>query len=160
MVIRETDNMTLSYINLAEVELYDTAFTKIPNFHLSASRSVAFFQDKPASQCIDGDLNKVCFSQNLAQTSMPPRLVIDYPCVDNRTALSAVLISNTMDSCCTSRIMDFTLEFVNAAGVVDRRQQLFTEAAETYLVNGTGSGAGECTSSCYVCDVLAAQLLQ
>lgn len=141
VVIRAALPATANSINLAEVELFDLAGIRIPTDQLQLSMSSIFNASSEYSPftCNDGNIGSFCSSGNAYDgLDLQPWLRIQYSCPTGETSLSHVVVVNRF-GCCYERIMDYKLEFVNAAGVVDRPSYRFASADERYNITAQAS---------------------
>jgi hypothetical protein len=117
--IRLTDKATVGVpLNLLEVTLVGASGNPLPRDSLTFTLSSTFNPSLAASNCNDG----VTAGLGICHTSIydtAPSLTVNYLCA-SATALSQVVVYNRENSCsgCADRIKSFTLDFINAAGLI------------------------------------------
>lgn len=104
-----------TWLNLAEVQLWSLSGSLITS-GVNAQLSTTY-PSYPAQNCFDGNLATLCHTNN---GDADPWMRITYPCPSGNAAstLKKVVVYNRNESCCSERIKDFTVEFVDVEGAV------------------------------------------
>jgi hypothetical protein len=138
LAIRPTSTAT-TFINIAEIELFDTRASKIAAGRVTLSIS-SVLPGFVATFCNDGSSTSICHSLDPASGDPTPTLHAFYPCTGGRSGLSKVVVVNRQD-CCRERLDQFTLDFLTPAGTPDWPSSFtFTGARATHTI----AVGGEC----------------
>ena len=140
MRIRPTTPGSATFLNIAEMSLYDAAGAPIAP--LAATLSTTYNNGpgsySPAENCIDGNTTSICSSYDPGAGDSSPTLTVRYNCSGGSSTAAKVVVHNRPD-CCQDRLTLFTLDFLNASQQMDASSFQFIGARGTYTVLGSGA---------------------
>ncbi len=131
---------------LSSAVLYGTDGQQLSPDVLTFSLS-SVWQSFRGSNCNDGDAGTICHTLGLDGSTTPgtwdahPTLTITYPC-NGSTDLTRVVVTNTPDSCCKDRILDYRISFLNSTGHKDQKTFYFSAVSDTYTAQLAGGALG------------------
>jgi hypothetical protein len=132
VVIRPTLLPGTEDLNLGEVQLFARDGSQIPPSQLRMSLSSTYNGDYDVNRCNDGDTTGLFPS--ICATAGPGTLTVAYSCpTGDSGSLSRVVVSNRGD-CCQTRINTYSLDFLNAQGVIDQTFD-FSGSSSRYIIS-------------------------
>jgi hypothetical protein len=123
------------YLHVAEVELYDSAGTRI-TAGLKATASSTVSSNELAANVLDGNPGTICHTIELDAAAA---LTVQYRCPGGATTLSRVVITNRV-GCCRDRLNKFRLKFINSGGSEDREAFDFVNSRASYTIPAYSGG--------------------
>jgi hypothetical protein len=135
VIIRRKPEVESDYLNLGDVELYDTNGARIPqsyggNRYSTAGMSSVYPGTTPLN-CLDGNLQSMCSS---GEGDSNAHLRIAYTCPGGSSKyLSQVVVRNRAD-CCQGRITRYLVEFFNASKMIDLPSYSFHDSQPTFTI--------------------------